>query len=170
MYTHAQNCDDLHEYVFFNFQPPRGHQSNGCSRGIDFSETFDLSKQSPTSAPPCHTQISTKPPTLSKSAHADFDGEEDEVLFCKHVVSELRQMSKYQKDLAKLRIQQALFEVKYTSGQCARQNAAAKEASPSAALSLPCVSAKQSTPVSEMRRCTPPPPPATAPNGSAPNL
>lgn len=41
--------------------------------------------------------------------------QDEDTFFCKHVISELRQMPKYQKDLAKLRIQQALFEVKYLS-------------------------------------------------------
>ncbi|XP_064454916.1 uncharacterized protein LOC135366183 isoform X2 [Ornithodoros turicata] len=71
------------------------------------------------SAPNIYSQ--SKPDFMDTTAvqeptvQQDMGRHDEDDFFCKHVISELRQMSKYQKDLAKLRIQQILFEVKYSS-------------------------------------------------------
>ncbi|XP_037509460.1 uncharacterized protein LOC119386195 [Rhipicephalus sanguineus] len=52
----------------------------------------------------------------SKVAHLPAsDLTDGEALFCQQITSELREMAKYQRDLAKVRIQQVLFDVKYMS-------------------------------------------------------
>ncbi|KAM7312430.1 hypothetical protein ISCGN_009335 [Ixodes scapularis] len=50
------------------------------------------------------------------------DAENGDVIFCRQVISEIRQMPKYQRDFTKLRIQQALFEVKYANGPYVVEN------------------------------------------------
>ncbi|KAL1437042.1 hypothetical protein MTO96_049050 [Rhipicephalus appendiculatus] len=100
--------------------PPR--QSNHVENGSHLYETSSLS----TSASPSRiagTSINGEAgnhagpsASSSKVAHVSAsDLTDGEALFCQQITSELREMAKYQRDLAKVRIQQVLFDVKYMS-------------------------------------------------------
>lgn len=59
------------------------------------------------------SSVTIPSPLAFRNAPVALEREGDEVLFCEHMLSELRQMCSYKKDLSKLRIQQVLFEVKH---------------------------------------------------------
>ncbi|XP_075537698.1 uncharacterized protein LOC142572456 isoform X2 [Dermacentor variabilis] len=60
-----------------------------------------------------HAGPSTSANNVALMAVSDLN--DGEALFCQQITSELREMAKYQRDLAKVRIQQVLFDVKYMS-------------------------------------------------------
>ncbi|CAN8016452.1 unnamed protein product, partial [Ixodes persulcatus] len=112
------------------------------ARQLVFQEAPDLRNRSPSpqsivtsciqTPEPNHFSIAVPTMEETDSAALRFplkdeygDAENGDVIFCRHVISELRQMPKYQRDLTKLRIQQALFEVKYANGPYAVENISA---------------------------------------------
>ncbi|CAN7996866.1 unnamed protein product, partial [Ixodes hexagonus] len=83
-----------------------------CSEGL-LPSPVDIDLRMSASAPPCKWSTRSKSSHASRNVPEASEREGDEVLFCEHMMSELRQMGSYQKDLSKLRIQQILFEVKH---------------------------------------------------------
>ncbi|EEC18207.1 hypothetical protein IscW_ISCW013778 [Ixodes scapularis] len=76
----------------------------------------------------CVNLVAPLPPPVKKAPQpvlqedGSGDAENGDVIFCRQVISEIRQMPKYQRDFTKLRIQQALFEVKYANGPYVVEN------------------------------------------------
>ncbi|XP_065303648.1 uncharacterized protein [Dermacentor albipictus] len=72
-----------------------------------------------------HAGPSTSANNVALLAVSDLN--DGEALFCQQITSELREMAKYQRDLAKVRIQQVLFDVKYMSQAPAAGGASTEE-------------------------------------------
>ncbi|XP_075747223.1 uncharacterized protein LOC142804383 [Rhipicephalus microplus] len=97
--------------------PRQSNHADGSSHTCETTSLSNTASSSRVTGTSSNAEAGNRTSSSSRSSEVvhliAIDLTEGEALFCKQLTSELREMPKYLQDLAKVRIQQVLFDVKY---------------------------------------------------------